>query len=113
MYFYERGNEDLLNCLFIITINSRCGFSCGSGSTSGSGNGNSSDNGSGSNSISGASVRRVAAILFRPGYVYSFQGRHSKVSVNKSNPNCLILLSNRTKSNPNLSVSTGTELNPT
>ena len=47
------------------------------------------------------------------GYVYSFQGRHSKVSVNKSNPNCLILLSNRTKSNPNLSVSTGTELNPT
>ena len=36
-----------------------------------------------------------------------------RVSVNKSNPNCLILLSNRTKSKPNLSVSTGTELNPT
>ena len=64
-------------------------------------------------SISGASVRWVAAILFRPGYVYSFQGRYSKVSVNKINPNCLILLSNWTKSNPNLSVSTGTELNPT
>ena len=64
-------------------------------------------------SISGASVRWVAAILFRPGYVYSFQGRHSKVLVNKSNPDCLILLSNRTKLNPNLSVSTGTELNPT
>ena len=63
--------------------------------------------------ISGASVRWVAAILFRPGYVYSFQGRNSKVSVNKSNSNCLILLSNRTKSNSNLSVSTDTELNPT
>ena len=47
------------------------------------------------------------------GYVYSFQGRHSKVSINKTNPNCLILLSNQTKSNPNLSVSTRTERNPT
>ena len=47
------------------------------------------------------------------GYVYSFQGRHSKVSVNKRYPNCLILLSKQPKSNPNLSVSTGTELNPT
>ena len=41
-----------------------------------------------------------------PCYVYSFQGRHSKVSVNKSNLNRLILLSNQTKSNPHFSVNT-------
>ena len=44
-----------------------------------------------------------------PGYVPV----HSKVSVNEHNPNCFILLSNRTKSSPNIFVSMVMELNQT